>query len=377
LAKGTSDNEVLDSPSFVRYNGQFRYTSAVEPAFFWGRLTDCIREIADVNGTTAITNFAHRVPVNFCVGENFFLGKKTDTAVIRNFGIARFFNYEPSDIRYMKNDSGEWVEVVSLIRWKGLFFPYPVFGGVQVIEQDKIDASPGEVALSVIERTFFGKGEWIAPEKIKDYPFLQGQSIVSKDVTKAVASSMKFRFGILAPIPGRHLGDVRIPEQKVNAGSQPFITYFKDSVPEGLYHYFGLEPWKSDNHLLSTSVLVPADGTNIVYVFHHKDRGEQFVGSSQTSSYVYDLNKSYTAQNLVAAGNRPFIRDCSDGVRRLFWISTLGTIKDKEAGTYAMHTPPEVFIADRFAPVSVDSTQPETWMPTLEAKLTPMWNQDK
>ena len=32
----------------------------------------------------------------------------------------------------MKNDAGEWVEVVSLIKWKGFFFPYPTFGGVVI-----------------------------------------------------------------------------------------------------------------------------------------------------------------------------------------------------------------------------------------------------
>ena len=45
------------------------------------------------------------------------------------------FNFtEPSDTFYMKNDQGDWVQVVSLIKWKGFLFPYPTFGGVMVID---------------------------------------------------------------------------------------------------------------------------------------------------------------------------------------------------------------------------------------------------
>ena len=62
----------------------------------------------------------------------------------------------------MKNDEGEWVQVVSLINWKGFFFPYPTFGGVVVIQ-------PGEHDFNdYLERLTIGKGQYISPEEMKD-----------------------------------------------------------------------------------------------------------------------------------------------------------------------------------------------------------------
>ena len=61
----------------------------------------------------------------------------------------RYLNYDPVDVSYVPDDDGQWVQIVSLIRWSGLFFPQPEFGGVQLIRQHERGARrvPVEDAL--------------------------------------------------------------------------------------------------------------------------------------------------------------------------------------------------------------------------------------
>ena len=130
--------EQVSEPHFVRIqNGgtnEFRWTLGIEPAYTIPRFLGHIREVFDVNALVAQPNFSgeNRIPVSFRVGEGLTWGKKTDVAVIRSLGLLRFFSYSPADVRYMKDDEGKWVEVVSLVRWRGIVFVWPEFGGVPI-----------------------------------------------------------------------------------------------------------------------------------------------------------------------------------------------------------------------------------------------------
>jgi len=379
VARGSASGEEPMPPDFVRIGNEFRYTLAIEPAVITGRFGSCIKEIINVSGTEASVDFSHRDKVNFCVGENLLLGKKTATAVTRSFGIERFLSYEPSDIRYMPNDAGEWVEVVSLIHWKGMFFPYPEFGGVQVINQDPTDQTIWQHMTSMAERTLFGKGTWIRPKDIDKYPFLQGQSIKAKEVSTYIANSIKFHNGLpgftklLGPMPGFHKNDVRIPNVK-----QPATTYCSDAVPGGLYHYFGMAPWQTDKHGLNPSVFIPADGSDTVYLYDHIVYGEHLKGLEDIFALVRDTKKAYLWPN-IAAEHRPYIRDIN-GQRRFLVLTTIGTFKDikadvKTANSSFETSVPEVAITDPAIrkTIWVDVYHPENWTKAIAEEIAPLW----
>ncbi|MEK7585440.1 MAG: hypothetical protein AAB455_02930, partial [Patescibacteria group bacterium] len=156
LAKeALTEVEQMSDPYFVRVDDQYRWTMSVEPSFAIPRLVGQVGEVVAVSATSASPNFSHesRHPVSFAVGEKLLLGKNTHIATIRSFGLARFLSYEPADVKYVKDDAGQWVELVSLIRWRGIFFPRPEFGGVQVIRQ-----SQGGL-WHWCQLLFFGEGE--------------------------------------------------------------------------------------------------------------------------------------------------------------------------------------------------------------------------
>src|SRR5690606_37616834 len=101
------------------------------------RLTGGVNQLFSVSGSAPSPNFSReaRIPVSFPTGEELLLWNSSRVNVIRSFGLWRFLNYEPADVKYFTDDSGKWVQAVSLVKWKGIFFPRPEFGGVQIIRQ--------------------------------------------------------------------------------------------------------------------------------------------------------------------------------------------------------------------------------------------------
>ena len=120
----------------------------------------------------------------------------------------------------MKNDKGKWVQIVSLIRWKGFFFPYPTFGGVMVIERGTHDFS------DYLERVFIGKGTYISPEEMSAYPYLTRQNTLSETVSRLQAESLKFLGGFNDPLPWNMKTAVKIPDLPDDQNQQPFVTDF-------------------------------------------------------------------------------------------------------------------------------------------------------
>src|SRR6185369_5919620 len=116
---------------------------------------------------------------------------------------------------------GQWVQIVSLIRWSGLFFPQPEFGGVQLIRQHERSAA------SFLWKMLFGTGEWIPPDEVPKHRFLVGQHVLSYSVSRYMARSFRFQNGFLAPFPGYHEGDIRIPDMPEDVNDQPFTVSFR------------------------------------------------------------------------------------------------------------------------------------------------------
>jgi hypothetical protein len=375
MANQIMTNNLQPSEPFnVRVDGDYRWTMAIEPSYFWSRVFGGVQGIINVSATAPAPNFSEesRSVVQFSVGDNMLLGKNSKVCTVRSFGISRFLSYEPADARYLKDDNGEWVEVVSLIHWQGFFFPQPVFGGVQVIRQSKGGA------LHFLKMLLIGDGEWIPPENIDEHPFLKGQNIVPYAVSRFIAESFRFHRGFLAPFWGYHQGDVCIPDLPDDLNDQPFNTFFRfDTGEAGLYHYFCLEPYQQNKRGASISLIVPADGVGPVRVYDHDLRKETMIGVSAVAAQVKASKKMYDWTHSRPTEHRPYIRTI-DGKRRFFWLTTIvtkGNTNSYETGEYIAGSTPDVTLTDPLYQmvVWVDSRHPETWPAELEKELGTVW----
>jgi len=370
-----TETETPMPPDFVRVGEDYRWSIAIEPAYPLARLFSGVTELFDIPGTTPSTSFAreNREAVSFPVGENLLFVRNARRAVIRRFGLGRFLSYEPAKVIYVEDGDGRWVQLVSLIRWRGLLFPYPEFGGVQVVRQ----AEGGLTAMLAL--ALLGAGEWIPPEEISRHAFLDGQNIVPVEVSRFAAESFRFQNGFFAPFPGYHKGDVRIPDLPGDMNDQPFTAHF-DMGPQGgksaLYHYFALEPFDPDKQGLNTSVFVPADGSEPVYVYRHHEQRGSLTGVSAISAKVMESRKNYDWSRNRPVEHRPYIKQMA-GKKRFFWLTTVVTLKDggEDRGRFIAGTVPDVVLTDAEfnAPVWVDPLDKEGWQRQLAETLEPIW----
>ena len=359
-------------PDFVRVGDQYRWTMAIEPAYSVGRLTGEVRELLNVSATSPSPNLGNssREEVHFPVGEGMLLGHQSDTAVRKSFGLWRFLNYETEGITYLRDDKDQWVQVVPLIRWKGLLFPRPEFGGVQVIEQSPEGLWP---ELRVL---LFGAGRWIRPDQIEAHPWLAGQDLLPPTVSRYMAHSFRFQNGFLAPLPGYHMGDIRIPDLPEDVNDQPFTTFFRlpGQTAGELFQYFALEPFDPNKQGLNTSILVPADGRGAVCVYRHHEISGSLTGVSAISAKVMESRKQYDWSLNRPVEHRPFIRHLA-GQTRFFWMTTVVTKKEGES-RFIAGSLPEIVITDAAynIPVWVNPLKPESWTQEIESHLTPVWS---
>ena len=153
--ESVGETKDVSLPHLVRVDGDNKWTMAIQPTekYVWQGISDNTEEVFSVSSTTPFPRFSsdNRIPVTFSIGESMKFSRNTYNAVVQRFGLWKLLSYEPGDVFYMKNDKGAWVEVVSLINWKGFFFPYPTFGGVLVIENGEHDFS------DYVERLLIGK----------------------------------------------------------------------------------------------------------------------------------------------------------------------------------------------------------------------------
>jgi hypothetical protein len=215
--------------------------------------------------------------------------------------------------------------------WQGLFFPYPEFGGVLVIRQQKESS-----VATWLHRVFLGEGEWIPQERIKEFPYLRGQNNLPYQASTYIGESFKFRKGILAPtgLMG-HDGEVRIPNAEGRGETRAIATYFEATpeTPGMIYHYFGLEPYGKDRTGLAVELLIPGDGTPVVYAIDNEKNGRALKGVSNVPEFI---RNSVTTEKVQVDWNtsapvehRPWVKMIDGKVRR-FWMSTIVTYKPTE-----------------------------------------------
>ncbi len=378
--QATTEVEQVSEPYFARIDDQYRWTMSVEPSFAIPRVVGSVTKVISVSATTATPNFSNdnHHPVSFSVGEKLLLGKNSHVATIRSFGLKRFLSYQPADVKYVKDDEGNWVELVSLIRWRGFFFPRPEFGGVQVIRQNQGGF------LHSLQLLFLGEGEWIPPEEISRYPYLRGQNLVPYEVGRYVAESFRFQNGFLAPFPGFHKGDLRIPDLPGDMNDQPFLLFFRFPGTEEskLYQYFALEPYEAATARgLNTSVLFPADNIGPVKACRHSHNAEKLLGVSGVADQVRASRKYYDWNNNQPVEQRPWIKKI-DGKLRFMWLTTVVAVKAGEQETERSHTAgslPEVTLTDTLSNevVWMDPHQtPSSWSAAVKRELDPIWKAD-
>ncbi len=370
-------NETYDvsPPQLVRVDSMNKWTMAIQPSKKYGlqRISDNTEEVFAVSSTTPFPRFSNenRIPVTFSIGESLRFTRNTYNATVMRMNPWQFCSMEPSEVYYMKNDANEWVQVVSLIKWKGFFFPYPAYGGVMVIESGAHDFG------DFIERLFIGKGTYISPEETKKYAYLQKQNTLSETVSRLQAQSMMFLGGFTDPLPWRKKTAVKIPDLPDDQNEQPFVTDFDftgiaDNA-NGLYHWFGMEPIGDKRTRLVFSVMVPADGSDAFYYYNHGKRKDGIAGVSAMPLKVMESKKEYDWTVNMPVEFRPYIKKIA-GRKRMFMLSTVASKKTDDTKFDGAATPDLALIDAEYRDVIwVDAKHPSTWEKTVYDQLNEVW----
>ncbi len=374
--ESVGETKDVSLPHLVRVDGQNKWTMAIQPTekYVWQRINDNTEEVFSVSSTTPFPRFSseNRISVTFSIGETLKFSRNTYNAVVQRFNIFQLFSTEPGDVFYMKNDEGKWVEVVSLIRWKGFIFPYPTFGGVMVVESGEHDFN------DYIERILIGKGTYISPEEMHNYPYLTRQNTMSEKVSRLQAESLKFLGGFSDPLPWNMQTAVKIPDLPDDQNPQPFVTDFdfsdtKIDTFSGLYHWFGLEPVGDERTSLAYSVFVPADGTDALYYYDHASKKEGYAGVSAMPLKVIESRKEYDWSVNKPVEFRPYIKNIA-GRKRMFFLGTISAIREGSNKFDGSATPDLALIDSEYRDVIwIDAKHPSKWDRAVYDQLNEAW----
>ncbi|WP_339893611.1 hypothetical protein [uncultured Algibacter sp.] len=375
--ESVGETKDVSLPHLVRIDNENKWTMAIQPTekYMWQGMTDNTEEVFSVSSTTPFPRFSseNRIPVTFSIGESLKFSRNTYNAVVQRFNFFQLFTMEPSDTYYMKNDTGQWVQVVSLIKWKGFLFPYPTFGGVMVIDNGEHDFS------DYIERILIGKGNYVSPEEMKNFPFLIGQNTLAEKVSRLQAESLKFLGGFSDPLPWNMETAVKIPEMPKDQNQQPYVTDFDFSDTEsdgysGLYHWFGLEPVGEERTSLSYSVFIPADGTDKLYYYNHAAKKQGYAGVSAMPLKVKESRKEYDWTANTPVEFRPYIKNLA-GKKRMFFMGTVSSISDTDSKQFDGSATPDLVLVDSEYRdvVWIDVKHPSQWDKTVYDQLNEAW----
>ncbi|MFS4481987.1 hypothetical protein ACKGJY_03135 [Hyunsoonleella sp. 2307UL5-6] len=375
--ESVGETKDVSLPHLVRIGDENKWTMAIQPTekYVWQGMTDNTEEVFAVSSTTPFPRFSseNRIPVTFSIGESLKFSRNTYNAVVQRFNFFQLFTLEPSDTYYMQNDSGAWVQVVSLIKWKGFLFPYPTFGGVMVVDNGEHDFN------DYLERILIGKGTYISPENMKNHEYLTRQNTLAESVSRLQAESLKFLGGFSDPLPWNMKTAVKIPDMAKDQNQQPYVTDFdfsdtKTGAFNGLYHWFGLEPVGAERTSLSFSVFVPADGTDKLYYYDHATKKQGYAGVSAMPLKVKESRKEYDWSANTPVEFRPYIKNIA-GKKRMFFMGTVSSINDKNAQQFdGAATPDLVLVDSEYRDVVwIDVKHPSQWDKTVYEQLNEAW----
>ncbi|NQX85338.1 MAG: hypothetical protein HRT67_05465 [Flavobacteriaceae bacterium] len=378
--ESVGETKDVSLPHLVRVDGKNKWTMAIQPTekYAWQGISANTEEVFAVSSTTPFPRFSsdNRIPVTFSIGESMKFSRNTYNAVVQRFGLWKLLSYEPGDVFYMKNDKGAWVQVVSLVKWKGFFFPYPSFGGVLVIEN-------GEHNLGdYVERLLIGKGTFISPEEMQQHKYLQRQNVLSEKVSRLQAESLKFIGGFNDPLPWNMKTAVKLPDLPDDQNKLPFVTDFDfTGMPtgayNGLYHWFGLEPVGDARTSLSFSVFIPADGRDQLYYYDHGSKKQGFAGVSAMPLKVIESRKEFDWSVNKPVEFRPYIKHIA-GRKRMFFLGTVSAIKEDSGNFDGSATPDLALIDVEYRDVVwIDAKHPSNWDKLIYDQLNEAWRTDE
>lgn len=374
--ESVGETQEVSLPQLVRVDSTNQWTMAVQPAkeYTWQRMNDNTEELFTVESTSPFPRFSkeNRIPITFSIGESLAFSRNTYNAVVQRFNIFQLFTLQPSDVFYMKNDEEKWVQVVSLIKWKGFFFPYPTYGGVMVIDAGVHDLS------DYFERMTIGKGTYISPSETKNYPYLKGQNTLAEEISRVEAQSLQFLGGFTDPLPWNMKTAVKIPDLPQDQNQQPYVTDFdfsgmKTEAYNGLYHWFGLEPIGDERTSLAFSVMIPADGTDKLYYYNHAARKEGMAGVSAMPLKVIESRKEYDWTANKPVEFRPFIKHIA-GRKRMFVLGTIAAVQEDSRKFDGAATPDLALVDAEYRDVIwIDAKHPSRWTDAILEQLGETW----
>lgn len=374
--ESVGETQEVSLPQLVRVDSSNQWTMAVQPAkeYTWQRMNDNTEELFMVESTSPFPRFSkeNRIPITFSIGESLAFSRNTYNAVVQRFNIFQLFTLEPSDVFYMKNDEDNWVQVVSLIKWKGFFFPYPTYGGVMVIDAGTHNLS------DYIERVTLGKGTYIPASEIKNHPYLTRQNTLAEKISRLEAQSLQFLGGFTDPLPWNMKTAVKIPDLPEDQNQQPYVTDFdftgmKTDAYNGLYHWFGLEPIGEERTSLAFSVMIPADGTDKLYYYNHAARKEGMAGVLAMPLKVIESRKEYDWSVNKPVEFRPFIKNIA-GRKRMFVLGTIAAIRENSKKFDGAATPDLALVDAEYRDVIwIDAKHPSQWTNAIVKQLGETW----
>ena len=375
-----SETEDATMPKFVRgKDGKYYFSSGVGPSkeYKLQQVSKNMYEVLNVpaNLPSPVFSKSHRAEVEFEIGELLLFSKHYHSAVVKTFGLNKYFNYEPGEPVFLENEHGVWIQVVPLIKWKGILFPRPVFGGVVLID-------PKGPEDGYFSRVLLGKGDYLSPDQVLENEMLKGQNLIPEEVSDFIAESFRFANGFWAPFPGYHEGDIRIPSYKGAHKSQPFVVHFSmKEEGEKLYSYYGLEPYQESKKGLSLSLLIPGDNDKQVYFVDHRESKDSYIGSSAVSAKIIESKKNYDWEKNYPAESRPYVR-MIDGKSRFFWLSTIVTKAGEGQSDFISGSIPEICLTEavygKVVWINQDSlTDQNSWARLAERELKGYWEAER
>ena len=295
------------------------------------------------------------------------MSKNARTNAVKRFNPLNYFNEFPADVKFIPDGEGRWLQIVSLVKYSGIFFPHLEFAGVHIIRQQPEKTFN---LLRIFKRVILGLGEYIPASKLSSYSYLKNQNLIPYICTKKIAETFKFQKGFLSPIRTYHEGDIRIPKMLGNNTEMPYVLLFKGvHDADGLFHYFGLEPFDEHKHGLSLSLFIPSDGIDKnIYIYDHSKKKESLTGASAIATKVMESKKNYDWSTNQPVENRPFIKEVK-GEKRLFWLTTVATVNEEGGLAGSL---PEIVITDAATnlPIWVDSKNQLLWLEEIGEQLS-------
>ena len=230
-----------------------------------------------------------------------------------------------------------------------------------------------------VERMTIGKGLYVSPDQMDNYPFLRKQNTLAEQISKLQAESLKFLAGFSDPLPWNMETAVKIPDLKDDENTQPYVTDFifddvDNTAFNGLYHWFGLEPIGEERTSLAFSVFVPADGTQKLYYYNHAAKKEGLAGVSAMPLKVIESKKEYDWDNNRPVEFRPYIKHIGER-KRMFVLGTV-TAKRKDSKEFDGSATPDLALVDvQYRDVIwIDAKHPSSWEKTIYNQMAEVWS---